>query len=59
MVYIRNIKEFVNEELYGNPNMLVDNRPIDIQYRDWRNTGIVLVVICLIRIQMKLKVKQC
>ena len=40
---IRNIKEFVNEELYGNPNILIDNRPINIQYRDWRNTGIVLV----------------
>ena len=39
----RNIKEFVNEELYGNPNILIDNRPINIQYRDWRNAGIVLV----------------
>ena len=40
---IRNIKEFANEELYGNPNILIDNRPINIQYRDWRNAGIVLV----------------
>ena len=40
---IRNIKKFANEELYGNPNILIDNRPINIQYRDWRNAGIVLV----------------
>ena len=40
---IQNIKEFVNEQLYGKPNILTDNRPIDIQYRDWRNAGIVLV----------------
>ena len=42
-INIRNIKEFGNEELYGNPNILIDNRPINIQYRDWRNAGIVLV----------------
>ena len=40
---VKNITQFVNEELYGNPNILIDNRPTDIHYSDWRNVGIVLV----------------